>query len=73
MSIQNTKEIIDQKIVNIIDLFHTKLDTINSKTSTIEQIKVESVDEFIPMEVTQLNTESYEYQLNDSFSDIKEK
>ena len=53
MSIHNAKEMIEQKLVKIVDLFHTKLDSITSRT---EQIKEEPVYEHIQMEFNPQNT-----------------
>ena len=49
---------IEQKITNIVDLFHTKLDSFNRIKVPIEQIK----EEPIPMEVTAQNWQSNESQ-----------
>ena len=52
----------------IVDLCHTKLDSINSQTALIEQIKVEPLDyDHTPIEVIQSCVESQ--LLRESFSD----
>ena len=51
-----------------MDLCHTKLDSINSQTALVEQIKVEPLDyDHTPMEVIQSCVESQ--LLRESFSD----
>ena len=48
---------IEKELTKIVDLFHTKLDSFYSRTTFIDQLKVEPIDEHISMEVTLQETE----------------
>ena len=52
---------IEQKMANIVDSFHAKLDPFNRKTVHIEQIEKEPVDEHFLVEVIYQNSQSYEF------------
>ena len=48
---------IEKELAKIVDLFYTKLDSFYSRTQSIDQIKVEPIDEHISMEVTPQESE----------------
>ena len=44
MTIQNAKEMIDTNLTRILDMFNSKLDSINVRTLPIEEVKKEPVE-----------------------------
>ena len=61
-------------MTKIVDLFHTKLDSINIQTEFIGHIKAEPVDEHNPNEVTPLISElSSDKNVASTSNGIKEK
>ena len=57
---------IEQKLLEIVVKSHTKCDSINNQTaSSIEQIKMEPMDEQNQMEFFHMNTETCESQWQD--------